>query len=243
MYKAVIFDLYGTLLDIHTDETQPILWEKLAYYYSLKGAFYNAQELQTDYLSEVEWQLSKLRKKGYAYPDIDILKVFSALYKAKGVKVRKEGLRETARFFRVLSLDYVKPYPGAVELLTYLKASGVKVLLLSNAQESFTMDELRVTGIIDYFDRIYLSSDYQMAKPAAAYFEILLEKEKLKAKTCLFIGNDHTTDIAGATAVAMDSLYMHTNCSQAVVPELITAKWRVDSGDLVEVLEIIRSLS
>ena len=28
MYQNYIFDLYGTLADIHTDEEQPLLWEK-----------------------------------------------------------------------------------------------------------------------------------------------------------------------------------------------------------------------
>ena len=30
MYETCIFDLYGTLVDIHTDEKKEELWEKLA---------------------------------------------------------------------------------------------------------------------------------------------------------------------------------------------------------------------
>ncbi len=33
MYRNCIFDLYGTLVDIHTDEVKPELWEKLALFY------------------------------------------------------------------------------------------------------------------------------------------------------------------------------------------------------------------
>lgn len=29
MYKNYIFDLYGTLLDIHTNESKKYLWEKM----------------------------------------------------------------------------------------------------------------------------------------------------------------------------------------------------------------------
>ena len=34
MYDTCIFDLYGTLVDIRTDESTPGLWEKLALFYS-----------------------------------------------------------------------------------------------------------------------------------------------------------------------------------------------------------------
>ena len=32
-YDNYIFDLYGTLVDIHTDESDTAIWEKLAMFY------------------------------------------------------------------------------------------------------------------------------------------------------------------------------------------------------------------
>ena len=242
MYKAIIFDLYGTLLDIHTDESQTLLWEKMAYLYSTRGAHYTAEALQEGYLSHVALLMEKRRTKGIDFPDIDLLKVFKHLYKAKNAKASKQELLETAKFFRLLSLDYVKPYPGAFELLEYLKEADYKVLLLSNAQESFTMNELHVTGIKKYFNSIYLSSQYKVAKPSHAFFQILLDKEKLLPSECLFIGNDHTTDIEGAIQMGMDSVYLHTNCSQSDVPDVIDAMWRLNSGNLFELIELMKTL-
>ena len=34
VYDTCIFDLYGTLVDIHTDEEQEELWERLALFYA-----------------------------------------------------------------------------------------------------------------------------------------------------------------------------------------------------------------
>lgn len=34
MYRNFIFDLYGTLVDIHTNEYKPSLWKKMALFYS-----------------------------------------------------------------------------------------------------------------------------------------------------------------------------------------------------------------
>lgn len=39
-YKNYIFDLYGTLVDIHTEEGIPKLWEKLSFFYGFYGAIY-----------------------------------------------------------------------------------------------------------------------------------------------------------------------------------------------------------
>ena len=49
MYKNYIFDLYGTLVDINTDENKSELWDKLSLFYSLKGAKYDAKELKNLY--------------------------------------------------------------------------------------------------------------------------------------------------------------------------------------------------
>lgn len=237
MYKAIVFDLYGTLLDIHTDENQEQLWDKMAFLYATQGATYSPDELKSAYIEHVEHYMEKKRAKGEAYPDIDILKVFKALYSDKGVKAGKRTVNEAAKFFRVLSLDYVRPYPGALELLELLKESGVQVILLSNAQEAFTMTELEVTGIRKYFDGIYLSSQYKVAKPSKVFFEIMLRTELLTPDMCLFIGNDHTTDIEGANRMGMESIYIHTNCSPRVLPHSLDVKLRIDSGDIFELIE------
>ena len=44
-YQNYVFDLYGTLVDIHTDEEQQMLWEKMAMFYGYQGAFYTPAEL------------------------------------------------------------------------------------------------------------------------------------------------------------------------------------------------------
>jgi len=37
MYQTDIFDLYGTLIDMGTDEEQPELWERLALHHGYQG--------------------------------------------------------------------------------------------------------------------------------------------------------------------------------------------------------------
>ena len=46
MYDNYVFDLYGTLVDIHTEENDAKVWEKLSLFYGFYGALYDPQELQ-----------------------------------------------------------------------------------------------------------------------------------------------------------------------------------------------------
>ena len=46
MYQNYIFDFYGTLADIRTDEEKPYLWQKMSEIYGAMGAGYGPAELR-----------------------------------------------------------------------------------------------------------------------------------------------------------------------------------------------------
>lgn len=212
MYKNYIFDLYGTLVDIHTDEEGTEIWEKLRLFYGYYGAVYTPDELKKAYKSLTE--AKEKSNYGYeAYPEIQIDTVFSTLYSAKGVQADTSLVVHTGQFFRVLTTEYIRLYEGVTGMLQQLRCKGKKIYLLSNAQRIFTEYELRVLGISQYFDGILISSDYGVKKPDRRFFEILLEKYHLNPKECIMIGNDAKTDIAGAANMGMDTCYIHSNIS------------------------------
>ena len=74
----------------------------------------------------------------------------------------------------------------------------------------FTAYELRHLGLGEQLDGIFLSSDYRCRKPDSRFFRALLESRQLDPGKCLMIGNDRQTDIAGAAALGLATLYMHT---------------------------------
>ena len=218
MYKNYIFDLYGTLVDINTDENKVELWEKLSLFYSLKGAIYGAEELKNTYLEKVKNEIELI--KDSKYPDFPLEKVFYSLYEDKGIIASGEIVEDTAQFFRVLSINYIKLYDGVIELLEKLKAKGKKIYLLSNAQRVFTLFEMRMLGIEKYFDDILFSADYKVCKPDSKFYKILLDKHKLDIKESIMIGNDYICDIEGANNVGLDSLYLHSNLSPEIKGQL-----------------------
>lgn len=63
MFETCIFDLYGTLVDIKTDQEDLVLWEKLTLFYNYYQAEYTPDELQRTYHKRIdEWQT--LSQKG-----------------------------------------------------------------------------------------------------------------------------------------------------------------------------------
>ncbi len=210
-FTDLVFDLYGTLVDIHTEEND-LVWEKTALYFSYYGAYYTGAELKTDYTSAMTDRESVLGQSYEMFPDVPIEGVFAALFRAKGIHVNADVLAlNAAQLFRVTATDYIRVYSGVFEALDMLRKQGFRLWLLSNAQRSFTACELRHLGLEHQFDGVYLSSDYQCRKPDRRFFQALLDEHQLDPQRCLMIGNDRETDIAGAKSVGMATLYMHTN--------------------------------
>lgn len=220
-YETYVFDLYGTLVDIHTEEEDEILWKKLALFYGYYDAIYEPDELKNAYKELVSGKEAELKMTldgdaRYAHessPEIEITEVFAELFARKGVTVDAALAVHTGQFFRVLATDYVRTYPGTEQMLKTLKEKGKKVYLLSNAQRIFTEFEMHVLGIAKYFDGILISSDYKTKKPDKRFFDILVETYQLDVTTTLFIGNDSHADIAGAKTVGFDTFYLYSNIS------------------------------
>ena len=214
-YTDLIFDLYGTLVDIHTDEND-LAWEKTALYFGYYGAPYTGSELKTDYESEMAKRESVASQSYEMFPDIPFDGVMADLFRRKGVIENADALGlNAAQVFRVTATEYIRLYDHVPDALDVLKQRGYRLWLLSNAQRAFTAYELRHLGLGEQFDGIYLSSDYQCRKPDVRFYRALMEEHGLDPAHCLMIGNDRETDIAGAKACGMSTLYMHTNLTPA----------------------------
>lgn len=231
-YQNFIFDLYGTLVDIHTDEENRLVWEKLRLFYGYYGAKYGAEELKISYarlVGEKTAQMQGAGKNGEigsdtgrivqadssheAFPELQLETVFRDLFVRKGVKPDAALVLYAGQFFRALSTEYISLYPRVTNVLESLGRMGKRVYLLSNAQRMFTEYELHFLGIAKYFDGILISSDYGVKKPDRRFFECLLRQYHLEPDSCIMIGNDGRSDIAGAAAVGMDTYYIHSNLS------------------------------
>ena len=115
MYTDLIFDLYGTLVDIHTEENPPV-WEKTALYFGYYGAHYTGEELEKAFSSQIQARKAKAGQSYECFPDIPFHHVMADLFRAKGITENADALGiQAAQLFRICSTDYIRLYPHVLE--------------------------------------------------------------------------------------------------------------------------------
>lgn len=238
MYKNFIFDVYGTLVDIHTNEYDDNTWQKLRDTLAFYGVEYTVGELRETYFGSCDLQIALGRKK-YACPEVDVVEVFRHIFENKNKKCAKTLATHIAQQFRAFSTEYMRVYDGVADALKELKRAGKKLYILSNAQSCFTKPELSKLGLIRYFNGTIYSSDEGCAKPDPTLFARLLEKYNLKRNECVYIGNEPHTDVDGARNAKIDCLWLKTSNTPPDVQPLFAPKYTVTSGDIAEVPKLL----
>lgn len=249
-YTDLVFDLYGTLVDIRTHEDGDA-WEKAALYFGYYGAKYTADELRREFQAAMRIREATAGKSYECYPDIPAEEVMTSLFRDKDVPDENGELGfGAAQLFRIASTEYIRLYPHVLEALAHFRKLGCRLWLLSNAQKVFTAYELRHLSLEDQFDGIYLSSDYGCRKPDSRFFRALLDGENLDPARCLMIGNDRLTDIAGAAAAGISTLYMHSNITPpgqakadvGLFPGAAGRHWEYEGADWQELALLVEKL-
>ena len=200
-----VFDLYGTLVDIRTDEGSQKFKIKYSEYISKKsgcdGTFFE--------------KFFALLSTYTGFREPDIVKVLISAVEESGGKITEKAAEEAALKFRRLSTHRLRLYRGVKKLLKELKKRGAKLYLLSNAQAVFTNYELKKLGIYSYFDGIELSSDFGEKKPSPSFFKHITDKYALNVSETVFTGNDISCDIVPAKAAGMYAVYIKSSISPA----------------------------
>lgn len=183
MYKTIVFDLDGTLLDTLDDLTDAVNAALTAY--SLPN------RTREEVRAFIGNGIVKLMQRACGienYPDFDgLLWAFKRHYKAH-------------------CADKTKPYDGVLELLCALKERGVKTAVLSNKAD-FAVKQLAKT----YFDGMLLEAvgENEAAgirkKPAPDALFSVMETLGASANETLYVG-DSEVDIQTAANAGVDCL-------------------------------------
>ncbi len=222
-YKNYVFDLYGTLVDIHTDEENGALWDRFSLYLLSKGLSYDPHILRSTYLQfcREEERIAEAALGSREGPaEIDLMNVFRRLAEHDGAGLTANDLRDTALAFRALSLKKLSVYPHGAEVLQELKRRGNRIILLTNAQACFTIPELKWLGLYDLFDRIFISGEAGVKKPSPVFYALLAQNGYAPDESVM-IGNDAVCDCQGAANAGMDSVFIRSAQSpkgRAVLP-------------------------
>ena len=110
-----------------------------------------------------------------------------------------EALRNCADHWDIC----MTPLQGAREFCEYIKNSGYGIYVLSNASDLFYTYFPKFLPL-DFFNGVFVSSDYLMLKPDVKIYETFLNKYGLDPEECLFI-DDREDNINGAKKARLNT--------------------------------------
>lgn len=237
MYQNYVFDLYGTLIDIRTDEWSKNFYKKYVKWLKKQGYVFEWKKFQKDFLTLERKARQRAKAAGtYEKPEIQIEEVFREVFARKGYDLTEEETLFLCENYRKTSLIYLSLFSDTIACLETLKKAGKKIYLLSNAQRSYTWQELEQTGLVPYFDGILISSDEGCMKPDPTFYQILCDRYHLKKEECVMIGNELKSDMAGAASYGMAGFFINRE-ALFKEPEQVEYRYVSKMGSLMEVIE------
>jgi len=208
--KAILFDLYGTLIDIETDESMEEIYRSIAHFLTYHGVYLHRWEVRDLYYRIMKEQKEQSSEQ---YPEINVESIWNVFLKQqgmKGVSPRKKLARTLAQIYRGVSRKRLQLYPSVKAGLDQLK-STCRMALISDAQPCYALPEIRAVSLDGYFDPIIISADYGFRKPDPRLFEKALEIMSLTPREVLYVGNDMFRDIYGASVLGIKTIYILSN--------------------------------
>jgi putative hydrolase of the HAD superfamily len=229
--EAVIFDLYGTLVDIWTDEGNLSVYYTLCKFLRYYGIFIKPEKLAARYQESAAAHL--LDHPG-PFGEIDVFLVFE--------DILTEGLRKSperalviwlARLFRSLSTERLRLFPDTLPALEALSAN-YRLGLVSDAQWVFCEPEIRFLGLEKFLETVVLSSRYFVRKPAPQIYSHALRAMGLQPTQALYVGNDAARDVPGPQEIGMPVVLVHREGPKPVIDIPVIS-------NLLEISSVIQS--
>jgi len=191
-YKAIIFDLGGTLC-------RYIAWSVFE-----EAARDMAKICAVPAKEFVELYFSESGKMGTG--------VFSSyeeylrhLCKLLNIKVADNLIKRASAIPFSLTKQVITPRDGAIEVLARLKSGGYKMGLISDC--FYDVPEIwPETPYVKYFDVTVFSCDVGMNKANPEIFSIALEKLGVKAGDCIYVADGARNELANAAALGMKAV-------------------------------------
>ncbi len=235
--KGLVFDLYGTLIDLKSNETHNE-FHRLAMWLSNENIQVSGHVLMNYYRQKCS-ELYANALKTVKFPEVDILQVFKdAITLFSGKPCSEEFARKAALVFRTLSIKSISLYPNARRILRELKRRGYSMGIISNAQAAFTIPEIEDLKLWQFFEFIILSSDVGCSKPDNKIYAIASRQLEFPPDKTAFIGDDLYGDIFGANQHGYKTVFVKTNVGNMTSPGKVSPDVTLCDGDLRNLLRI-----
>ena len=189
MIKAVIFDMYETLITLY------------------ESPLYFGTRIAIDAgISEEEFQsLWKPREYDRTVGKIALEEILEFILKEKKcysdelfnkiVQKRKTSKKECFKYL----------HPEIIPMLKKLKKKGIRIGLISNCF-SEEVEAIKNSELFLYFDSVYLSFEQGVQKPEKEIFIRCMDNLSVSADECIYVGDGGNLELESASQIGMKAV-------------------------------------
>jgi len=215
-YKHLFFDLDHTLWDFEANSRQTLAALHDSLRLEEKGV-HDFDLFHKRYLAHNEKLWERYRN---GYIRVDELRWKRMWLTLLDFKIGDEPL---AREMGVLFLESLPTrnllFPYTLEILSYLRAKGYLLHLITNGFEKTQHSKLQHAGMAGYFTEVITSEGSNSLKPHKEIFDYAFQKTGAQKEESIMLGDSIEIDIQGAINAGIDQVYVnHLNLAPAVQP-------------------------
>ena len=188
-YKAIIFDLFGTLVDSYSVQGYNRLITDMAS--ALKLPSEGFSKLWRDTAYERAIGIFKTTEESIRY-------ICSKLI----ISVNDENIRKCEQIRLENTRKALNPKNGAVDLLNSLKGLGYKIGLITNCSTEVPLFWKNIE-LSHFFDVTIFSASVGMKKPDPQIYILACEQLEVEPNECLYIGDGDSNELSGASQLGM----------------------------------------
>jgi len=227
-YDAVIFDLFGTLVDMYFARE----------YARLMAEMSSALGVPCDDFRRLWMETYSERATG-KLPTVEA----SIERVCKRLGVGTEGVAKAAEIRCDYSRRTLRPRAEALETLAGLKQLGLKLGLISGCTPEIPL-LWPETPFAEFIDVPVFSCDVGLEKPDPRIYHLACQRLEVEPQRCLYVGDGHANELTGASNVGMRAVLIALEHEDDIYgdyhPEADT--WRGDAIDsLKKVLKFLET--
>ena len=188
-YKAVIFDLFGTLVKNYTVQQHE----------GTLGRMADIVSAPRDEFIQLWYGTFNMRCLGeLKTPEENVEYVCRKL----SIAADNDLVKKAAQIRYTLTRDTLVPLPGALDMLSSLKKQGMKTGLVSDCS-SEVPTIWPDTPFHSIFDITVFSCTEGVKKPDARIYELATGRLGVNQEDCLYVGDGSSNELTGASAIGM----------------------------------------
>ena len=191
-YKAIIFDLFGTLVDSYSIQGYNRLLTDMALALELPREDFSKQWRDTTYERGIG--IFETTEESIRYI-CNILKVSTS----------DENIRKCEQIRVETTRKALTPKNGAVDILKSLRGLGYKIGLITNCSAEVPL-MWKNTNFSYLFDVTIFSASAGMKKPDPQIYNLACEQMGVEPNECLYFGDGDSNELSGASQLGMDAV-------------------------------------